>query len=296
MLPELVYAYTVTPHASTGFSPYYLFFGREPRLPVDEMLKIDAAEIPLGTDWVTEHQQRLQDAFSLASERLEREAVKRAAKHNKGSQEHPLQLGDRVFLRNRVVGRHKIQDHWQSVPHKVISHNVYVVEPMEGSKEQKSCHRQDLLNARDLVTDVEPASSLEESQETASELRPGTEADSEDNDSPDYTIVLDAPQADAPEDIADVVNFEDEGTADGTAGEPDEKPGTNGQDSEARRSQRANAGHHSNPHRLPRSAAAHECIAERHADRPKRHTLEDMVKTQLLLEKMLANLNPDTCN
>ena len=51
-LPELVQAYNNTPHASTGFAPYFLLFGQEPRLPVDDLLGRPARTAAGAVDWV----------------------------------------------------------------------------------------------------------------------------------------------------------------------------------------------------------------------------------------------------
>ena len=57
-LQELVFAYNSTPHAATGFSPYFLMFGQEPRLPMDELPDGDSPSSHIGKgygDWVQEH-------------------------------------------------------------------------------------------------------------------------------------------------------------------------------------------------------------------------------------------------
>lgn len=59
LLPELVYAYNCTPHATTGYSPYFLFFGREPVLPVDMTLGLENKIYSSRDEWVTQHFQTL---------------------------------------------------------------------------------------------------------------------------------------------------------------------------------------------------------------------------------------------
>ena len=42
----LVYSYNATRHDSTGFSPYFLMFGRHPRLAVDAYLGLKSSQDP----------------------------------------------------------------------------------------------------------------------------------------------------------------------------------------------------------------------------------------------------------
>ena len=105
-------------------------------------------------DWITEHHKRLAEAFNKASEKTEKEALRRTK-----ANETNLPVGARVFLRNRVIkGRNKIQDVWKATPHKVgqlsTGGNTYVVEPLIGGLPRKTVHRSELLDARDLVKDM----------------------------------------------------------------------------------------------------------------------------------------------
>lgn len=160
-LPELVFAYNCTPHSTTGYSPYYLFFGREPTLPVDHLLG-SSGPVEECTEWIVEHQERLDQAFKLASARTENEALRRQTRHNAKATDTSIPVGARVFLRNRVQGRNKMQDVWDATPYKVTKRlstgNTYLVVPLEASieeKESRTIHRNDILLATQLAEDVE---------------------------------------------------------------------------------------------------------------------------------------------
>ncbi|KAL6485918.1 hypothetical protein MHYP_G00053100 [Metynnis hypsauchen] len=132
-LPELVYAYNATPHSTTGYSPYYLLFGVEPHLPVDALL---GREQPSDkkNDWLAVHQQRLSDAHAKAKQYSELKAAERIALQKDKVYCPKIETGALVYLRNRPLGRNKIQDAWQSVIYRVVDKvdTTYTVEPVEG--------------------------------------------------------------------------------------------------------------------------------------------------------------------
>ena len=146
-LPELTYAYNVTPHSATGFSPFYLMFGRVPRLPIDVLLGSDQMAVPeSSTNWVDRHRKRLQDAYAKAGKRLEMDMANRKALFDKRAKENALHIGDHVHLRNRIMGRNKIGDAWAPEVYIVKDKrdDTYVVESMIGRKVHNRVNRKDL--------------------------------------------------------------------------------------------------------------------------------------------------------
>lgn len=113
------------------------------------------------SEWITEHQERLEKAFRLASVRTE-EALRRQARSDLKATDTSLPVGARVYLRNRVKGRNKMQDAWDATLHKVIRRldtgNTDVVVPLvalPGEEEsRKIVHGNDILHATQLADDM----------------------------------------------------------------------------------------------------------------------------------------------
>ena len=149
-LPELLYVYNATPHSSTMYSPHYLMFGREARLPIDLLLGQDEDIDDSPSDWLAAHQTRLRDAYQRAGEYLHLQAKKRQEHHSETEYDIPIQEGQLVYLRNHVRGRNKIQDAWNSTPYKVVAvptddlGSVYTVEPVDNPGQTKKIHRTNL--------------------------------------------------------------------------------------------------------------------------------------------------------
>ena len=146
---ELVYCYNVAPQASTGYSPFYLMFGREPHLKIDLLLGLVDGTEQSSTEWIAVHKRRLCEAHKFAKQNLEKASQKRQERCNEGSRDTSIAIGTRVLLRNRPSGRNKIQDHWDSTPYRVLDRlqdNVYVIKLADGTGPAKNVTRKEILD------------------------------------------------------------------------------------------------------------------------------------------------------
>ncbi|CAI5659587.1 unnamed protein product [Oreochromis niloticus] len=153
-LPHVLFCYNSTPHQGTGESPFFLMFGRDPRLPIDFLLGRVQDPVPGEVqDWVAEHQARLMVAFEGARARLSLAADRRKERHDQRVHLVPLKVGQLVYLRDHSArGRHKIQDLWSSVVYQVLrapqeNGAVYTIAPMGDLEKVRHVHR-DMLKAQ----------------------------------------------------------------------------------------------------------------------------------------------------
>ncbi|XP_069840942.1 uncharacterized protein [Dendropsophus ebraccatus] len=123
LLDELVEIYNNTTHCSTGYSPFYLMFGRQGQLPQDRALGVQAPDTfnPLPeTDWVREHQRRIQDAREIVDRRMGEAQQRQEDAYNQRANATPLQVGDKVWLK-KYHRSHKLESLWEPEPYVISS-------------------------------------------------------------------------------------------------------------------------------------------------------------------------------
>ena len=113
----MVHAYNCTKNAATGFSPYYLLFGREPRLSVDVEfgLQRGSQRGPLGeSNYVSQLRRRLKFAHNKAKPVASKQQARHKGLYDRKCRGATLDVGDLVLVKQTAwKGRHKIQDHWE---------------------------------------------------------------------------------------------------------------------------------------------------------------------------------------
>ena len=111
-VPSLVHAYSCSRNAATGFSPYYLLFGREPRIPVDIGfgLQRGSQNGSLGeSSYVSQLKRRLRFAHSKAKQMAKGQQAKHRELYDQMCRDAELEVGDLVLVKQTAwKGRHKI--------------------------------------------------------------------------------------------------------------------------------------------------------------------------------------------
>jgi len=184
----LVHAYNCTRNEVTGFTPYELMFGRQPRLPVDLAfgLPVQGGQHMSHSQYVQTLKSRLQESYKLATTNAAKTASRNKTRYDKRVTASDLDVGDRVLIKNvRLRGKHKLSDKWEATVHVVVNRAgtlpVYTVKPENREGPLRTLHRDLLLPCGYLPT--EDSHSVSQS----GKHRPSTRA----NPSPDETIPSD---------------------------------------------------------------------------------------------------------
>ena len=115
-LPELLLAYNATRSAVTRYSPYYLLFGRRPRIPVDYLFPT-LRDSPHQTKMevsVAAMQKRLKEAFTVARCLTSEEIARQCRYYDRKAGAVALQPGDIVMVcTDGFVGKRKVKDRWK---------------------------------------------------------------------------------------------------------------------------------------------------------------------------------------
>ena len=149
----MTHAYNCTKHASTTYSPYYLMFGRHPRLPIDVefgLNKPNCGDNSSKSRYIQKLRRRLNYAFQKASKYSDQQASKYKKSYDKSAKGPQLHENDLVLV--KIVAhkeRHKLQDRWEPEEYVVIEQPiagtpVYKVKPVNGDN-VRTLHRNLLL-------------------------------------------------------------------------------------------------------------------------------------------------------
>ena len=115
-LPELLLAYNATCSTVTGYSPYYLLFGRRPRIPVDYLFPTlhDSPHQTKMEVSVVAMQKRLKEAFAVARCLTSEEVARQCHYYDHKARAVALQPGDVIMVRtDGFVGKWKVKDRWK---------------------------------------------------------------------------------------------------------------------------------------------------------------------------------------
>ena len=159
-LPEMLSAHNGTRSAVTGYSPYFLLFGRKSRMPVDCLFPTlrDSPHQAKMEVSVAAMQKRLKEALTVARHLTSQEAARQRCYYDSKVGAVALQPGDIVMVRtDGFVGKRKVKDRWEDGGFIVEDWPVYKVRCPTSDAKQKPKYRILHRNCLLLVTNEDNA-------------------------------------------------------------------------------------------------------------------------------------------
>ena len=161
-LTKLAFAYNSTVNKSTGYSPFYLMFGRNGRLPVDSLFGIKPIEVEhkSHSKFVEEWKSSMEQAFKFANQNIEKSANYNKRYYDRKVQGNELKVKDQVLVKNvrEKGGTGKLRSHWERNVFRIVEKKdelpVYVIENVNNKKDIRTVHRNLLMECNELPIHV----------------------------------------------------------------------------------------------------------------------------------------------
>ena len=122
-LNPVTHAYNCTRNSATGYSPYFLMFGRHPKLPIDVILNTNLNHQPTThKEYLHNREEQMKEAYRLAIKSSERQQNQDSFRRSQKKMLGPLIPQDKVLIKNVVErgGPGKLRSYWEQDIYEVI--------------------------------------------------------------------------------------------------------------------------------------------------------------------------------
>lgn len=148
MWSDYVDDYNCTTSEATGYSPFYLLFGRNPQLPIDLIFGLNEEEgFHSHHEYAQRWQQQMKEAYDIASKSNAKTTMRGKTYYDQKRQSSVLSPGDRVLIRNMSEhgGPGKLRSYWEGQVHIVVTRKgenspVYEVRSERGTGRSRILH------------------------------------------------------------------------------------------------------------------------------------------------------------